>query len=71
MGVAPDYFLLTIFFSNSLNTTMTVTTLLQRGLYSMCYLNILITVAVDMENVTTIATSGHVTFFRTGVNIWL
>ena len=42
---APGYFLLTTLHSNSLNPTMTVTTLLQGGLYSMGCLDILSSVA--------------------------
>ena len=42
---APGYFLLTTLHSNSLNPTLTVTTLLQGGLYSLWCLDILSSVA--------------------------
>ena len=45
MRAAPDYFLLNTLHSNSLNSTMTVTTLLQGGLYSMGCPDVLIIVA--------------------------
>ena len=43
--MAPGYFLLSRLHSNSLNPTMAVTTLLQRGLYSIGCLDILSSVA--------------------------
>ena len=43
--MAPDYFLLTTLHSNSLNSTMTVNTLLKGGLYSLMCLDVLSSVA--------------------------
>ena len=43
--MALDYFLLTSLYSNSLNSTLTVTTILQEGLYSMSCLDVLSSVA--------------------------